>query len=62
MFKNSVCTSNKTQQFTTAKIIWLKLFKEIIAVCTENYMKPIHAELVIVKAGGTYKYRYTLKG
>jgi hypothetical protein len=43
------------------------LFKEIIAVYSENHMKPINtlcgknAELLIVKEGGTYSYHYALK-
>jgi hypothetical protein len=38
------------------------LFREIIAVYTENYTKPVNvfrdqnAELFIVEAGGTYSY------
>jgi hypothetical protein len=41
---------------------------EIIAVYTENHTKPINtpcgqnAELLIVKAGGTYSYHWALKG
>jgi hypothetical protein len=44
------------------------LFSKIIAVYAENYRKPIstvcgkNAELLIVKAGGTYSYHWTLKG
>jgi hypothetical protein len=30
-------TSNRTQHFTVTKINWLMLFKEIIAVCSENH-------------------------
>jgi hypothetical protein len=57
--KHSVLTSKKTQPITITKINWLTLFKEIIAVNSENHMKPIHslcgqnAELLILKAGGT---------
>jgi hypothetical protein len=34
------------------------LFKEIIAVYSENHTKPYaqNAELLVVKAGGTYNY------
>jgi hypothetical protein len=44
------------------------LLREIIAVHTENHTKPINtlcgqnAELLIVKAGGTYSYHWALKG
>jgi hypothetical protein len=44
------------------------LFKEIIAVYSENYIKPINiicgqnAELQIVEASGTYSYHWALKG
>jgi hypothetical protein len=40
------------------------LFKEIIAVHIENHTKPINknADLLIVKAGGTYSYHQALKG
>jgi hypothetical protein len=31
----------KTPHFTVIKINWLMLFKEIIAVYTENHTKPI---------------------
>jgi hypothetical protein len=61
IFKKSVLTSKKTQHFTITKIIRLMCL-EIIVVCTENHMKPINtlcgqnAELLIVKADGTYSY------
>jgi hypothetical protein len=40
------------------------LFKEIIAVYSENYTKPIHTntQLQIVKIAGTYIYHKTSKG
>jgi hypothetical protein len=41
LFKNSVRTSKRTPHFTITKINWLTLFKEIIAVYTENHKKPI---------------------
>jgi hypothetical protein len=50
---------------TTIK--WLMLFKKIIAVYTENSMKPIttpyelNAELMIHKRVGTYSYQWALK-
>jgi hypothetical protein len=43
-------------------------FNEIITVYSENHMKPMNllcgqnAELLIVKAGGTYSYHWVLKG
>jgi hypothetical protein len=46
------------------KISWLMLFKRIIPDYIENHMKPEsimcdqNAELLIVKAGGTYTYSY----
>jgi hypothetical protein len=41
------------------------LFKEIIAVYSENHAKPINsknAALVTAKANGSYSYRSGLKG
>jgi hypothetical protein len=39
------------------------LFKEVIAVCTENHTKQIQkTALLIVKAGGTYSYLSAVKG
>jgi hypothetical protein len=67
LFKNSVRTSKRTPHFTITKINWLTLFKEIIAACSENHATPIstlcwqNAELLIVKAGGTYSYHLALK-
>jgi hypothetical protein len=40
LFKNSVRTAKKTQLFTITKIIWLTLFKEIIAAYPKNHTKP----------------------
>jgi hypothetical protein len=43
------------------------LFKEVIAVYSDSHTKPINtlcgqnAELLIIKAGGTYSYHWTLK-
>jgi hypothetical protein len=68
IFKNSVRTAKKTLHFTITKINWLTLFKEIIAVYSENHMKPIHifcmqnAELLIIKAGSTYISHWAFKG
>jgi hypothetical protein len=67
-FKNSVRTAKKTQHFTIAKINWLTLFEEIIAVHTENHTKHINtlrgqnAAAVNVKARGTYSYDWASKG
>jgi hypothetical protein len=44
MFKNSVRTSKRTPHFTITKLNWLTLFKEIIAVYTENHMKLINTK------------------
>jgi hypothetical protein len=46
---------------------WKMLFREIIAVYSENHMKPINTlcgqneELLVVKAGGAYNYHWFLK-
>jgi hypothetical protein len=40
--KNSVRTAKKTPHFTITKINWLTLFKEVIAVYSENHTKPIN--------------------
>jgi hypothetical protein len=59
----------ETQHFTITRINWLILFKDIIAVYTENYAKIINtlrglnAELPTVKASdGVYRYHWALKG
>jgi hypothetical protein len=63
IFNNSVRTAKKTQHFAITKINWLMLFKEIIAIYSDNHMEPINTisvenvELLVVKAGGTYSYR-----
>jgi len=44
LFKNSVRTSKRTPHFTIRKINWLTLFKEIIAVYTENHTKAINTK------------------
>jgi hypothetical protein len=60
IFKNSVRTAKKTPHFTITKISWLTLFREIIAVYTENHTKSINtlygqnAEFLNLKAGGSY--------
>jgi hypothetical protein len=40
-FKNSVRTSKRTPHFTNTNVNWLMLFKEVIAVYSENRKKPI---------------------
>jgi hypothetical protein len=63
LFKNSVRTSKRTPYFTITKINWVMLFKEIIAVYSENHAKPIqNAALLTVRADGSYSYRSALKG
>jgi hypothetical protein len=47
LFKNSVRTSKRTPDFTITKINWLMLFKEIIAVYSENHTKPINTKCSI---------------
>jgi hypothetical protein len=39
LFKNSVRTSKRTLHFTITKINWLTLFREMIAVYSENHTK-----------------------
>jgi hypothetical protein len=47
IFKNSVRTAKKTLHFKITKINWLTLFKEIIAVYTENHTKPINIKWTV---------------
>jgi hypothetical protein len=67
LFKDLVRTAKKTLHFTITKINWLTLFKEIIAVCTENHMKHTitlcgqNAELLTVEVGVSYSYHWALK-
>jgi hypothetical protein len=44
IFKNSVRTAKKTQHFSIARINWLTLFKEVIAVYSENHTRPINTK------------------
>jgi hypothetical protein len=62
IFNNIVHASKKTAHFITKKLNWLILFKEIIAVCSENHTGPVHTKCTvrIVNAGGTYSYRWVL--
>jgi lipoate-protein ligase B len=68
MFKTSVPTAMKIQHVSNTEVTQLIYFREIIAVYSENHMKLIntlcgkHAELLDVKAGGTYTYHCVLKG
>jgi hypothetical protein len=68
IFDNPARTAKKTPHFTVTKINRLTLFKEVIAVYSENRTKPIntpcgqHAELLYVAAGGTYSYRWAIEG
>jgi hypothetical protein len=47
LLNNSVHTSKRTPNFTITKIYWLILFKEIIAVYSENHTKPINIKCSI---------------
>jgi hypothetical protein len=40
----------------------LMLFKEIIAVYSENHTKPTNAKRKVAEARGTYSYHSALKG
>jgi hypothetical protein len=44
LFKNSVCTSKRTPNFTITKTNWLMPFNKIIAVYSENHAKPINTK------------------
>jgi hypothetical protein len=44
LFKNPVRTSKRTPHLTITKINWLTLFKEIIAVYSENQVKFIETK------------------
>jgi hypothetical protein len=63
LFKNPARTSKRTPHFTIAKINWLTLFKEIIAVYSKSDTKYINTNevLLILKAAGTYSYHSALK-
>jgi hypothetical protein len=47
LFKNPVRTSKRTPHFTITKINWLTLFKEIIAIYSENGTKSINTTLSV---------------
>jgi hypothetical protein len=44
LFTNLVRTLKRTPNFTITKINWLMLFKEIIAVYSENHAKPMNTK------------------
>jgi hypothetical protein len=48
LFKNPVRTSKRTPHFTITKINWLMLFKEIIAVYTENHTIPSIKKMQVI--------------
>jgi hypothetical protein len=56
LFHNLVRTAKKTQRFTITKINLLMVFKEIIAVYTENHTKHKKCRLTDCQAGGTDIY------
>jgi hypothetical protein len=47
-FKNSVHTAKKIQHFTVTNFNWLTLFKETIAVNSENHTKHINANSIVI--------------
>jgi hypothetical protein len=60
LFNNSVRTSKRTPHFTITNINCLTLFKEI-AVYNNKHVEPIqNAEILKVKAAGTYNYHSDL--
>jgi hypothetical protein len=56
MSKRHSRTQSVPQHFTITKINWLTLFKEIIAVYSENHTEPIiqNVQLLTIKASSTY--------
>jgi hypothetical protein len=42
ILKNSVRTAKKTQNFTVPGMNWITLFKEVIAVYSENHVEPMN--------------------
>jgi hypothetical protein len=47
VFKNSFCTSKKAQHLSITNFNLLMLWKEIISVYIENYMKPINTIVTV---------------
>jgi hypothetical protein len=64
LFKNSVRTSKRAPHFTITNINWLTLFKEIIAIYTENHTKkeseavPLQAMVALGVRGGIAPTHY----
>jgi hypothetical protein len=44
IFKNPVRIAKKTPHFTITKINWFSLFKERVAVYSENLTKPVNTK------------------
>jgi hypothetical protein len=67
IYTSSVRTSQETHYVTATKPNRLMLFGETAAVYCENHMEHINtlcgqnADLLNIKAGGTYSYRCVLK-
>jgi hypothetical protein len=67
LFKNPVRTSKRTPLFTITKINWLTLFKDVIALFSDNHAKFINTlygqnvELLNIKTGGAYNYHSAFK-
>jgi hypothetical protein len=67
IFKKSVLASKTSQHISMTTVNWLMLFKEIIAVYSENHAKPINtlcghnSELSNVKVAGACSKHYALK-
>jgi hypothetical protein len=64
IFKNSDRISKKTPHFTITNFNLLMLFKEIIAVYSDNHAEPVNTKyrILFIKASGTYRYHSALKG
>jgi hypothetical protein len=54
LFKDPVRTSKRAPHFTITKINWLTLFKEIIAVYSDNHAKPINTKSSITDCQGRW--------
>jgi hypothetical protein len=50
LYKNLDCTSKKTPYATITSINWLMLFKEIIAVYTENHTNTINTKYGVTES------------
>jgi hypothetical protein len=51
LFKNPVRTSKRTPHFTITKINLLTLFKETIAVYSENHTRPVNTKHAVTDCG-----------